>query len=137
MANDELYAIASGWNVPQISLTRLIDISVSGELYAGPKAITFYDDGDIHPKTNRAAFSSGYPNVKWLVGIAYYEQYTYAKTTWCAGGLSGDVTIYTTLGGVSFSRMNATLWLDKPVQMHGKIWYTEMPMTFIGLFPST
>lgn len=133
---DELYALAAGYDVPLISLVRITAISVSGNYFAGPQAILLYDNGEEKVVTNGLITDEGYPNVVWREGILFYEQYTYLSSTYCNNTRTGPVTIYTTLGGVSYVRRNAIMTLPKPKAMRGKIWYTDADIMFTRLRPA-
>lgn len=133
---DELYALAAGYDVALISLVRITAISVAGEKFAGPRAIALYDNGEEKITTDGLVTDEGYPNVTWEFGFLFYEQLTYLSSTYCAGGRSGKVTIYTTLGGVSYVRMNAIMKLSKPKQYRAKLWYEEAAVEFVRLRPA-
>ncbi len=127
----EGYRIQSGYDQPFGNLIDIETISVSGELFPGPKAIATYDQGNIKFRLNRRTFLQGDPNVTWQFGFMFYEQFSYLNSTYCAGTFSGLVTIYTTTGGVSFSRLNAIMILPKQVELSSVIWYKDVKVHFL------
>lgn len=132
----EDYRIAAGHNVIIGSLVNIETITPSGdEPFAAPKAFPLYDDGQVHMKLNRLVFTSGFPNIQWLWTRLTYKQYLYLRSTYCSGGLSGFVTIYTTLadGLTTYHRMNASIVLKKMVDIKSEYRFQECPVQFVGL----
>lgn len=130
----EQYAIAAGLNVPYGSLVNIELILPGGdEYFAGPKALPLYDDGEVDPILDGDLQERGYASVTWFFTRLTYAQYSYLKTTYCNGGLSGDVTIYTTLGDTTFYRMNAKIHLKKPKDLRSEYRYQDAEVLFVKL----
>lgn len=126
----EGYLIGAGYNVPLVSLTDIESIVVSSQVFAGPKVLPLYDDGEEKMRFNRQLFDGGYPSIDWEFGILYYPQRDYLSSTYCSGGRSGLVTIYTTLGSSTFVRVNAVMWIPKKIMMSAEYWFTKARITF-------
>lgn len=133
----ELFAIGAGHDVPYGSLTLVTNLVIPGsEPFGMPLAIPLWSDGDIRVRLDYALDPRGYPDTAWLFGFMYWPQYTFLRTTYCNGGLSGEVTIYTTVeGGESYERLNATMWLPTPAEISGQNghWYKETKVRFVDL----
>ncbi|SRR5260221_4390112 len=132
----EDYRIGAGHNVGIGSLQNIESITPSGdEPFAGPKAFPLYDDGQIKMKLNRLVYASGFPNITWQFTRLTYKQYLYLRSTYCSGGLSGFVTIYTTLNAslTTYYRMNASIVLKKMVEIKSEYRFQECPVLFVGL----
>lgn len=129
------YALAAGHDVPLVSLVRVTALSIPGAQALGdPKALPKWDDGEIKTRLNDAIDPIGYSAVTWEFGILLYEQYSYLRTTYCSGGLSGEVTIYTTVkGSTTYTRYNATMKLKPPSAMNGDNWFKPGEVTFTKL----
>ncbi len=134
----EDYRIATGFNVALGSLTNIEGITPPGdEPFAAPKALPLYDQGKIAVRLNGLQFTRGYPNVQWFFSRMTYVQLAYLASTYCSGGLSGQVTIYTTLGAAAYSRMNAVINLPKPATLRSQYRYTDVAITFTRLSASS
>jgi len=105
------YAIAAGYNVALNSLVNIERIKPNGDTkyFYGPKAMGFYSPGAPNVRGDGLLSFNGSAKVDWLFDVMTRLQLDYARTTWCNGGWSGYVTIYTTLGGLTYSRCNANL----------------------------
>jgi len=129
------YSLAAGLNVALGGLLPIASITVGGDdqPFATPKGIPEYLDGDVEYDLDSHISVAGFASVTWLFGFMYFSQYAYLKTTYCAGGLSGDVTILTTLGSSTFTRKNAVMTLKRPKDQRSKIWYTDVEVVFTRL----
>ncbi len=128
------YKIAAGWNVGSGSLVDITTITpVDDEPFAEPKALPLYDDGPTKIYGDGSTGIFGFAAVTWAWTRLTYAQYTYLKTTYCNGGLSGQVTILTTLGSSTFVRMNAWIGLKKPKELRSEYRYQEAEITFTRL----
>jgi len=136
---DELYALASGYNVPLGSLVKITSIIPGGdEAFAGPAGIAHYDPGLVKINGDGTIRLIGFAKVIWLEGFLTYAQLPYLSTTYCSGGLTGPVTIYTTLGTPTFVRMNALMTLPKPTDLQSRMsWYTKAGIAFTRLKPAS
>ena len=104
------YKIAAGYNVALNSLVNIETIKPTNEQYFyAPKAIPYGSPGAKKVKLNGVSYRSGYPYVDWQFGVLTRAQYEYLKTTYCSGGYSGQVTIYTTVSGNTYARYNAVI----------------------------
>lgn len=134
---DELYALAAGYDVVIGSLVKLTTIIPSSDVaFAGPAGIAHYDPGLVKIQGDGEVRLVGFAKVTWLEGILTFPQYTYLSANYCNNGLSGPVTIYTTLGGVSYVRMNAIMTLRKPAEMQAQFWYKGASIDFTRLRPA-
>ena len=104
------YKIAAGYNVALNSLVNIETIKPTNDQYFyAPKAIPYGSPGAKKVKLNGVSYRSGYPYVDWLFGVLTRAQYEYLKTTYCSGGYTGLVTVYTTVSGSTYARYNAVI----------------------------
>jgi hypothetical protein len=136
---DQQDAIGVGWNVPLISLTLFTSILPTSDSmrFVGPEVTRHYNPGLIKITGTGKVKTLGYPSTKWLEGILTYLGYAYLSTTYCSGGLSGYVTVYTTLGTPTYVRRNAILILDAPDSYQGVNWYKTAPVHITRIQPTT
>lgn len=120
----EQYAIAAGNNVALISLVNIETITPPGDQYHffPPKAKGYYDPGQPNVRGDGLIGFNGFPSVVWIFDVMTRLQLTYAKTTWCNGGWSGLVTIYTTTGDNTYARYNANLLISLPNTFDGSFY---------------
>src|SRR5690242_3219496 len=99
------YKIAAGYNVALNSLVNIETIKPTNDQYFyAPKAIPYGSPGVKRVKLDGVGYRAGYPSVDWQFGVLTRAQYEYLKTTYCAGGYSGQVTVYTTVSGNTYAR---------------------------------
>lgn len=136
---DQQDAIGVGRNVPLISLTLLTSILPPGDSMrlVGPEVTRHYNPGLIKITGSGHVKTLGYKSTKWLEGILTYLGYAYLSTTYCGGGLSGDITVYTTLGTPTYVRMNAIMILDAPDSYQGINWYKSAPVHITRIQPTS
>ena len=104
------YKIAAGYNVALNSLVNIETIKPTNDQYFyAPKAIPYGSPGAKKVKLNGVSYRSGYPYVDWQFGVLTRAQYEYLKTTYCSGGYTGLVTVYTTVSGSTYARYNAVI----------------------------
>lgn len=104
------YKIAAGYNVALNSLINIEAIRPTNDQYFyAPKAIPYGSPGAKRVKLNGVSYRSGYPYVDWQFGVLTRVQFEYLKTTYCSGGYSGQVTVYTTVSGSTYQRYNAVI----------------------------
>lgn len=104
------YKIAAGYNVALGSLVNIESIRPTNDQYFyAPKAIPYGSPGAKKIKLNGVSYRSGYPYVDWQFGVLTRAQYEYLKTTYCSGGYTGQVTVYTTVSGNTYARYNAVI----------------------------
>jgi hypothetical protein len=131
----ETYLIGVGYNVSQGSLVNIMSIDPCScdDPFASPKALPLYDDGSVEQDLEVGLMAVSFASVVWKFTRLSYDQYEYLKTTYCNGGLSGEVTIYTTLGGVAYYRRNAIMHLKKPIEIRSEYRYQEAEVKFMKL----
>jgi len=124
------YRIAAGHNVALVSLVNIETIKPTNDQYFySPQAIGNYDAGQPNVRGDGLFSFNGFASVGWLFPVATRKQLAYARTTWCNGGWSGPVTIYTTTGDETYARYNANLLLSFYNVMDGK-YYAIKGMQF-------
>lgn len=106
-----LYAIGVGHNIALNSLVNLESITVSGDNkpFPAPMAIPHGSPGQRRGRLTGLGYRAGYPTVDWVYGVLTYNQYMYLRNTYCGGGFSSEVTIYTTVSGLDYARYNAIM----------------------------
>lgn len=120
------YKIASGYNVAAGSLVNIETILPTNDVYFySPKALGFYDPGQEKVRGDGTILYAGFPYLYWEIDAITRAQDAYLKTTYCSGGFSGKVTINTTLGTTTFSRMNAVMILPKNIDSDGQFFATQ------------
>lgn len=124
MSNVYDYRIAAGNNVALGSLVRLHSIRPTGDThyFYDPIAIGNFDPGNPNVRGDGLLAFNGFPSVVWLIKVMTRIQLAYARTTWCNGGWSGPVTIYSTNGDTTYARYNANLLLSLPNQFDGSFY---------------
>lgn len=104
------YKIAATYNVALNSLTNIELIKPTGDQYFyAPLAIPFGSPGARRVRLDGTSIDAGYPSVEWRFGVLTRLQYEYLKSTYGAGGYSGQVTILTTLSSNTYARYNAII----------------------------
>jgi len=122
--SSEQYAIAAGSNVALVSLVNIETIKPAGDSYYffPPKAKGYYDPGQPNVRGDGLYAFNGFSSVIWYFDVITRLQLAYAQTTWCSGGWSGLVTIYSTTGGNAYARYNANLLISLYNVMDGKFY---------------
>lgn len=108
------YRLAANHNVALNSLTNIETIVVSGRAFTAPKALGSFDPGVFRIRTDGTLYLAGKPFQRWFFEVITFAQYTYLQSTYCAGGYSGKVTVYTRPGTTTYARYNAIMRLPKP-----------------------
>ena len=100
MNDQNLYAIAAGYDVSIGSLVRLTSVTASPDThpFMAPSARGFYDSGKERVRLNGVHFYGGYSLTGWSWAAMSWAQYCYLLNTPLAGAFSAPVTIYTRLG---------------------------------------
>lgn len=133
------YRIAANYGVALVSLTNIENITPSSDrAFFYPKASPFYNPGDFKIRGDGKTYISGAPSIEWEFSILTRGQYLYLKTTYCAGGYSGFVTIYTRTGGTAYARYNAIIQVPKEADIEnqwemGAVAYKEAKIKFTRL----
>lgn len=106
----EQYKIAATYNVALNSLVNIEAIKpTSDQYFYAPKAIPYGSPGIKRVKLDGVSYRAGYSAVDWLFAVLTRLQYEYLRNTFCAGGYSGQVTIYSTLSSSVYQRFNAVI----------------------------
>lgn len=108
------YRLEAGYNVALASLVNIETIAVAGRRFTAPKALGSFDPGIYRVRTDGTLYLAGYPSQHWFFAVITFAQYNYLRTTYCASGFSGKVTVYTRPGTEAYARYNAILRLPKP-----------------------
>ena len=112
------YRIAANHGVALGSLTNIENITPSSDrAFFYPKGSPFYNVGNIKIRGDGKGYTSGFASIEWECAVLTRAQYLYLKTTYCAGGYSGFVTIYTRTGGTAYTRYNAVIHVPKEVDI--------------------
>lgn len=114
------YRIAAGHNVALNSLVNIEDITPAGDRpFFPPKAYGYYNAGQYRIRGDGTLYIAGFASLTWLFDVLTRKQYEYLRDTYCNGGFSGKVTLYTRLGRLAYSRMNAIMILPSPSATDG------------------
>lgn len=116
----EQYAIGAGYNVALDSLSRFESLSAGGRYFVLVEGRGSFNQGERQSDGEGLDIFEGYSLTTWTLKVMTYAQLDYLRSTYCAGGWSGKVTIYTTLGGIAFYRRNAVMKLELPYNVNGK-----------------
>lgn len=133
---DQADKIGVGWDQPLISLTLLTSITVGSSKIFGPEVIPHYSPGIYKIQGNGLVKTLGYQTVKWMFGILPYDQYAYLSTTYCGGGFSGKVTVYTNLGTPTYVRVNAIMILPNQQDLQAQNWYKRAAVDLTRIQPA-
>lgn len=117
------YRIAAGHNVALGSLTNIETIKPTGaDYFPMLQAIGNFNQGNAYVRGDGLYSFNGFSSVVWFFAAAQRLHLSYSRTTWCNGGWSGPVTIYTTTGDTTYARYNANLLLSFYSVMDGKFY---------------
>lgn len=134
--SDQADRIGVGWDVAFGSLTVLTSIVVSGQPIFGPEVIPHYSPGIYKFQGNGLVKTLGYQTVQWMFGILTYAQYAYLSTTYCGGGFSGKVTVWTNLGTPTYVRVNAIMVLPDQKNLQALNWYKKSAVDLTRIQPA-
>lgn len=137
--SDQQDAIAAGWDVPLLSLTLFTSILPTSDSmkFVGPEVTPHYNPGLIKITGSGFVKTLGYKSTKWMEGILTYLGYAYLSNTYCSGGLSGKITVYTTLGSPTYVRVNAIMILDAPDSYQAQNWFKKAPVHITRIKPAS
>ncbi len=129
------YKIASGSNVAIGSMSDITTLKPTGdEFFADPKVLPLYNDGILKIAGDGSTYIQGYAVQPWFWTRLTFKQYDYLRDTFCAGGLSGNVTVLVNVAGdATLTRMNAVLIMPKPSDLKGFPWYQGVTVNFTRL----
>lgn len=108
--------IGAGHNLPLGSLANIETIQPTGDVnFYPPESYGNYDPGVAKYRTDAHVAFSGFNKTVWRWrGKITRKQARYLQDTYCGGGYSGDVTIYTELDNPgTYVRCNAVMNLTK------------------------
>ena len=131
------YKIAAGNN----NAAGLVNIGTitpsSGILFPEPVARPNYTPGVHKIRLDGLDYQAGYASHVWMMPFLDWRHYDHLRTTYCAGGYSGKVTIRTRYMLVSYANYNAILHLPPPDQILDKNvgwgYNNYIPLTFTRL----
>lgn len=94
-----------------------------------------YDIGETRTRLNGRPYFAGVSRTQFLASAITLAQYKYLKTTYCAGGYSGLVTInIRTDDPATYADYNATMILPKESELDYRYnAYADVVITFIDL----
>lgn len=129
------YRIAAGHDVALGSLVNIETIKPTGDTYFYLlQAIGNYSPGNANVRGDGLYSFNGKPYTVWYFPIMTRAQLSYIRTTYCAGGWSGYVTIYSTAGDTTYARYNADLLVSFYTVMDGKFFANRgVQMSMTGL----
>lgn len=109
------YRIGAGHNLPLGSLTNIEDITPPSDVsFYAPDSLGFYDPGQMRVRGDGSFMIAGFPKTEWRWRSITRAQVRYLQETYCGGGYSGTVTIYTTTDDeATYTRHNSTMLLPK------------------------
>lgn len=109
------YRIGAGHNLPLGSLTNIEDIVPGSDVaFYPPESLGFYDPGQFRVRGDGSVMTAGFPKTEWRWRSITRAQVRHLQDTYCGGGYSGTVTIYTTTDAEdTYTRHNATMILPK------------------------
>lgn len=98
-----------------MTLTAIEAITPSGDRPFLPvRSYGTYDIGDRRTRLNGRPYFAGVSSVQFISEVMTIAQFKYLKTTYCAGGYSGLVTINVRLDDpATYAEYDATLILPK------------------------
>lgn len=129
------YGLAAGHN-NAAGLVNLKTLVVSGIPFPPVQANEFASPGQLVERADGSVTFDGRPAVEWLLMAVDPVIYAYIRTTWCAGGYSGLVTVRTTLDGTIYANYNARLRVPVPTDLRmgdGAGWFDEVSLSFIRM----
>lgn len=135
------YRIAAGHNVALASLVNIESLAPAGDVaFYPPRSFGTYTAGAVRVRTDGRVYLAGYPSVVWRFGLLTRAQFRYLQTTYCGGGYSGAVTIYTRLDNAAqYKRCNAIMVLPQLAELNNdalvKFRDVEIKMTRLEVLP--
>lgn len=94
-----------------------------------------YDAGEQKTRTNGTPYFAGVETISFLAVVMTRAQFFYLKSTYCAGGYSGAVTIHARLDDPdTYEDLNATMVLTKESELEYRhTSYLSVNVRFIDL----
>lgn len=110
----EDYRIGVGYNVALVDLVNIELIIPTGDIaFYPPNGYWHHSPGVRKGRGNGLGFYAGYDSVRWQIDVVTQKQNQYLRDTYCSGGFSGQVTIYTRIGTIAYARFNAVMDLPE------------------------
>jgi hypothetical protein len=135
---DDLHALAAGNNnAGGLALVTALT-TPSGFKFPAPRALGAYLRGVVQQRESGLLSIAGKPSIVWTWDVAETDEYyAYLSSTYCAGGLSGLVTVRTsTTQAGTYANFNAIM----QIKQHGEVernieaaWQTTLTATFIKM----
>lgn len=120
------YRIAVNWNVALNSLVNIETITATGDTrrFFAPQGFGNRNAGLFRIRGDMSIYIAGSASDIWLFRPMTWFQYQYWRATYCGGGYSGLVTIYTPTalnanGEFTYTRYNAVTHLPKENEIDG------------------
>lgn len=137
MADDQHKLAAGNNNTGGLTLVTSL-LTTSGYKFPAPRALGSYLRGVVQQRESGLLTIAGKPSIIWTWDVAETDEYyEYLSTTYCAGGLSGLVTLRTsTTKAGTYTNFNAVM----QIKQHGEVerdleasWQKGLTATFIKL----
>lgn len=126
------YKIAAGWDQAG-SLALIGGITATSDVkFAEPAAQQNYSPGKPLLRLDLNTTMVGVSSQVWIMGVTWL-QYTYLRTTYCAGGYGGKVTIRTRWQGGNYANYNSVLSIPTENLNFTLNGYSNVPFTFYDL----
>ena len=103
----------------------------TGEAFYMPNGLGFYSEGNVTTNADGSVSITGFASTTWRMSMTS-TQYDFWRTTYCAGGYSGLVTIRTTTTQYnSYANFNAVMVVPQvaDVQRSGYVYTVDVRMT--------
>lgn len=116
-------------------LVNIESITPSGDIpFPSPRARYNYSPGGKVIRGNGTEYRRGFPAQQWHMGTLTADQYAYLKTTYCAGGYTGLVTVRTRHVTATYANYNAVLNIPAEDELEsGAFCYFDVVLTFTRL----
>lgn len=134
------YRIGAGYNVALNSLVNIETIQPANDRYfVVVNSFGSYDPGVQRIRGDGLGYFAGFASLIWRFAGMTFAQHTYLRNTYCAGGYTGKVTIYTRLDNFStYARYNAILDVRKLPELRKRVnAFADVDVIFRRLTPAT
>lgn len=135
MTTFTLHALAAGHdNIAGLTLIGAIVPSSDIHFPEPSGAQHGYKPGLLRIRLDGKAHEVGFNSETWLMSHLTFPQYKYLKTTYCAGGYRGFVTVKTRWQQNSYDEYNATIIIPQEDTLSKTYQgYENVPITFQDL----
>ena len=109
------YKLAAGHN-NAAGLAVVEGVKPSGDIYAFtyPKSLGTGDPGQRETREDGLDYFAGYLYDEWHYAVMTRIQRNYLRTTYCASGYSGKVTVRTRVDAETYANYNAAIHIPTP-----------------------